>query len=556
MKNIVRIFALGGLDENGKNLYVVEVNDDIFVLEAGMKFPDNLTQGVDMIIPDYTYLIENKDRVKAYFISHGHDDIMAALPYIIQKVPAPVYCSWSAKEMIELTAKRRRQQAVFDFRIVEAGDQINIAGHEVTFFGTTHSINGSLGIAIDTGNGLVVYTSDFIIDYEALPQYRTNLDALVDLERRGVLCLMTESVNCGVPGHTSPNHRITPIVEPIFKESKGRLIFSFYNQNVFGIREALDLVLKYKKRLYVCDSELEAILKAATKFGVLKMPANLFADANDLRRIGNEDIVILIGGIGQEVFRTLDRMALGEDNNITIKESDNVIIASPAVPGLEALSTKVIDDIYKTGAKVINIKRRDVVSMHAHTEDIKLMLSLLQPKYYLPVKGEYRNLVSNAQIAINMNMGFNHNNILVYDNGMVVQFEDGIFTPNGDTVKVGDIMIDGLSIGDVGDTVISDRQKMGDDGVLIIGISVNPITKEIVAGPDPQMRGLVFLKDAEELIGQLVLMFRDLIQEALDNETIGFDETKVRIKDKITNLVRKYTGKDPMVLPVIIDVTR
>jgi len=554
MKNIVRIFALGGLDENGKNMYVVEINKDIFVLEAGMKYPDTMAQGVDMIIPDYQYLIDNKNRVKAYFISHGHDDIMGALPYIIQKVPAPVYCSWSAQAMIKLTAERRKQPAAFDFRIVEDGQTIDIAGHEVTFFGTTHSINGSLGIAIDTGDGLVVYTSDFIIDHEALPQYRSNLATLVDMERKGVLCLMTESVACGISGHTSPNHRLTPIIEPLFEENKGRIIISVYNQSVFGIREILDLVNKYKRRLYICDAELRKILQAAVEFGALKIPAGMRADERDLKRPGNDDIVVMVGGIGRGVFNALGRMAVGEDKDIIIKPTDNVIIASPEVPGLETLATRVIDDLYKTGAKIVNIKKHSVVPMHAHSEDIKLMLSLVKPKYYLPVKGEYKNLVANAQIALGMNMGFNHNNIFVWDNGMVALFEDGVFKGCSEVIQVGDLMIDGLSLGDVGNTIINDRQKMSDDGVLILGITVDSINRTIIAGPDPQMRGLVFLKDADDLVAQLVLNFRGLVQEALNNDTIGFDETKVKIRDKIVSLVRKYTGKDPMVLPVIIDI--
>lgn len=556
MKNIVKIFALGGLDENGKNMYVLEINQDIIVFEAGMKYPDNLSRGVDMIIPDYKYLKDNKKRVKAYFISHGHDDIMGALPYIIQHVPAPVYCSRVTREMIELTAKRRKQKVKFDFREVKAGDIIDINGHETTFFATTHSINESLGVAVETGDGLVVYSSDFILDYEYLQQYRTNLDSFVDLQRKGVLCLMTESVSCHIPGHTSPNHRITPIVEPIFIENTGRIIFSFYSQNLFGIREAIDLAIKYKRRVYIFDDEMKEILDAATGFGTIRIPSYLKADESDLRRPGNEDIVILVTGIGQAVFSYLGRMSEGEDKNVSIKPTDNVVIASPVVPGLETFSTRVIDEVFKTGAKVYNINRQQVVSMHAHAEDIKLLINLVRPKYYLPVKGDYKNLVSNAQIAVSMNLGYNHNNVFVFDNGMVAYFEDGVFKGCSEIIENGEIMIDGLSLGNVESTVISDRQKMADEGVLILGISVDSKNKKIIAGPDPQMRGLIFLRDAEEFVAELVRTFQNLVQEALDNKTVNHDETKVKIREKIISLVRKYTGKDPLVLPVIIDINQ
>lgn len=556
MKNNVKIFALGGLDENGKNMYVLEINNDIFVFEAGMKYPDNLSRGVDMIIPDYKYLYENRARVKCYFISHGHDDIMAALPYVIQKVPAPVYCSWSSKEMILMTAKRRKQKVDFDFHLVKAGDSVNISGHNATFFATTHSINESLGIAIDTGNGQVVYSSDFIMDYESLQQYRTSYESLVKIAEKGVLCLMTESVNCDLPGHTAPNHRITPKIERLFSETKGRLIISVYTQNIFCVREVIDLAIKYKRRVYVYDQEMKEILQAASDFGTLRIPSYLKAEESDINRPGNDDILVLVSGIGKEIFNNLERMATGEDKHLSIKDTDTVIIASPAVPGLETKSSSVIDEIYKTGARTINIKRRDVVSMHAHEEDIKLMINIMKPKYYLPVKGEYKNLLANAQIAVSMNQGYNHSNVFVFDNGMIASFEDGESKGYAGDVDYGEIMIDGLSLGNVGSIIINDRQKMSDDGVLILGVSVDSKERKIVAGPDPQMRGLIFLRDADEFIADLVLNFQNLVQEALDSDTIGFDETKVKIHDKIVSLVRKYTGKDPMVLPVIIDIAK
>lgn len=554
MKNIVKIFALGGLDENGKNLYVLEINSDIFVFEAGLKFPETLSTGVDMIIPDISYLEKNKKRVKAYFISHGHDDIMGALPYLIQKVPAPVYCTRVTQYMIEDTATRFNQDVKFDFHIVKSEETITIAGHEVIFFSTTHSISESLGIAVETGNGLVVYTGDFIIDYEALPQFRTDINLLSRIGDRKVLCLMTESIACDKGGHTSPNHKITPIIEPIFSEKSGRIILSFYSQNMFGIREAIDLAIKYKRRIYVQDKGLQSILKNSTEFGTLMIPPYLYLRADEVNRPGNEDAVILIGGLGESVFLTLGKIAGGEDKYVMVRPTDNIVIASPSIPGLEVLSTKIIDELYKTGAKVTNIKSKQVVSMHARAEDIKMMISLLTPKYYLPVKGEYRNLVTNAQIAVGMQLGYNHTNVFVYDNGMVAYFEDGVYKGCSETFDLHEIMIDGLGFGDVGSSVITDRQKLADDGVLILGISVDSKAKEIVAGPDIQMRGLIFLKDADYFLAELVKTYESMVNEALNKNEINNSDTRVKIRDRLVGLVRRFTGKAPLILPVILDV--
>lgn len=555
MLNKLRIFALGGLDENGKNMYVIEINDDIFVLEAGIKYPESSMPGIDMIIPDVGYLIKNKKRVKGYFISHGHDDIMGALPYVLNDVPAPIYCSRITAELIMSSAKRYKLNVNFDFRLASPNSKSKIDKYDVYYFSTTHSVGESLGIAIDTGSGLVVYTGDFIIDYGALPQYRTDVNMLSQLGDKKVLVLLTESVDCDKTGHTSPNHKITPIVENIFSEHKGRILATFYTQNLFGIREIIDLAVKYQRKIVIYDDEMKQVLGAVSKFGILSIPPTLQLSKDELNRPGNEDAVIIISGIGEYLFRTLEQIAGGESEaGLKIKSTDMFIIGSPSIPGLEVISTRAIDELYKTGANILNIKKKQLSSMHAHEEDIKMMLSIFHPKYYMPVKGEYRHLIANAQIAVGMQQGYNHKNVFVCDNGMVVTFEDGVYKGLADSVPVGEVMIDGLGIGDVGSQAINDRQKLSDNGVLILGITVDTKKKEIIAGPDVQMRGLIFLKDADDFLKELTQLFQTLVLEALESGNIKFDETKVKIRDKINFFVRKATGKDPMVLPVIVEV--
>lgn len=555
MPNQVKIFALGGLDENGKNMYIVEVNNDIYVFEAGMKFPESSMPGIDMIIPDVGYLIKNKDRVRAYFISHGHDDIMGALGYVIADVPAPIYCSWATKMFVEDAAKRFGLKPNFDFVVVKTGDEVPFGNHKAIFFGTSHSASFSLGIALDTGQGYVVYTGDFIIDYGAPINYSTDVKTIAKIGEKEILCLMAESVDCDRPGHTSPNHKIAPIVDSILSKNSGRIIATFYSQNVFNIREFLDISKKYNRKVLFFDKEMQRIFYRSMDQGTFSIPQSLVLAHEDLTRPGNEDAVVIVSGIGEKLLHIVERLASGETvNNLTIKESDTIIVASPTIPGLEITFTKSIDALYRTGANIVNIKRKDVSSMHAHTEDIKMILTLLKPKYYMPVKGDFRHLVFNAQIAVDMNAGYNHSNTLVYDNGMVALFEDGVYKGNEAQIEVGEVMIDGLGVGDVGSYVLNDRAKLADNGVLILGITVDMKTKEVIAGPDVQQRGLFYVKDSERVLSEITKIFLEMVQDQMKDNSIQNEDAMNKIRDRLSMHIRRTTGKDPLIMPVVVRI--
>lgn len=554
MANKVKIFALGGLDEVGKNMYVLEINDDIFVFDAGSKLPEKMMPGIDLIIPKYDYLIENKDRVKAIFISHGHDEVMAALPYIVKDLKTPIYCSNVTIRMLNDTTERLGIKAKFNFKVVGSGDEVKIAGHNVLFYGTTHSVSESLGIAVDTGDGYVVYSGNFIIDYGALPQYKSDINLISRLGDRKVLCLLAESLGADKEGFTSPHHKITSVVEPLFATDNGRLIFSMHAQNLFMIREVLDLAVKYKRKILIYNKKIEALYKnPLNDYAMHSVPQNLFLPVDELNRPGNDNVVIIVTDIGERLLHTLSRIAGGGDKNIYVKPNDTFIIANHPLPGLEILQTKTVDDIYRTGASVLNIPKKQVSSMHGHAEDLKMLISLLRPKYYMPIMGEYNKLLANAQIAVSMHAGYNHTNVFVYDNGMIASFEDGVYKGYAGQVEVGDVMIDGLGIGDVGSSVLQDRQKLSDDGVVILGITVDKKSKKIVAGPDVQMRGVIFLKDADDFVTNLIQLFETTVNEVLERGPIT-DEEKVYIRDKIYYFVRRSTGKEPLVLPVIVEI--
>ena len=367
MANKVKIFALGGLDEVGKNMYVLEINDDIFVFDAGSKLPEKMMPGIDLIIPKYDYLIENKDRVKAIFISHGHDEVMAALPYIVKDLKTPIYCSNVTIRMLNDTTERLGIKAKFNFKVVGSGDEVKIAGHNVLFYGTTHSVSESLGIAVDTGDGYVVYSGNFIIDYGALPQYKSDINLISRLGDRKVLCLLAESLGADKEGFTSPHHKITSVVEPLFATDNGRLIFSMHAQNLFMIREVLDLAVKYKRKILIYNKKIEALYKnPLNDYAMHSVPQNLFLPVDELNRPGNDNVVIIVTDIGERLLHTLSRIAGGGDKNIYVKPNDTFIIANHPLPGLEILQTKTVDDIYRTGASVLNIPKKQVSSMHGH----------------------------------------------------------------------------------------------------------------------------------------------------------------------------------------------
>lgn len=557
MPNIVKILSLGGLDENGKNMLLVDINNDIFVFEAGLKYPESSMPGIDKIIPDASYLIKNKHRVKAYFISHGQDDQMGALAYLIKEVPAPIYTSEITAYFIKDTVRRFHVDKVnFDFKYVNSGEMHRIAGHSVTFFSVTHSTMQSLGISIDTPDGQIVYTGDFIFDFGATQHFKTDIKTLAQLGDKPVLLLMSESMGSTKVGHTSPGHRLTPLIEPTFQEAKGRIILTAYAQSLFHIHEIIALAMKYKRKILFYSREMNTIIKDLAELKVMSVPSSMRMDYADLTRAGHEDAVILVTGVGEKVFHVLEQIATGDNQkNLKVLPTDTFIVSTPPIVGLEKVAAKATDELFKTGAKVVTVSRKKIVSMHPHQEDLKMMLSMLRPKYYMPVKGEYHHLMANAQVAVSMNAGYNHMNTFVYDNGMFLRLEDGKRVDGKDEAFITkDVYVDGLVVGDVGSYVIQDRQKLSDNGVAIFGITIDKTKREIVAGPDIQMRGLIYLKNADEFVKGISSTFTSTVEEILKQPVYTVDDMTQRVRERLILQIRRATGKDPIIIPAIVEI--
>ena len=548
----VKLFTLGGNDEDGKNIIVVEINDEIYIIDAGVAYPrSSELLGVEVSIPDFTYLIENKDRLKAIFITHGHDDVMGALSYLLKEVNVPIYTTPLTALMIEDSLKK---SGVKKYKInqVDRNANFKIGKRKFVTFGLTHSIPDTFGLAIDTEHGYIVHSTEFVIDSDVQHEkFSCDISEIASIGKKGVYMLTMESVRSAQDGFTSPKHRITEKIESAFENTDKRIITTLYDQNIYRLMEVLELAHRYKRKVYFYNEEVRTLLSHLHKLNYYRLPAGF--EVGDSRFDNDMDnIVIIVSATGRSVFTTMHRIAMGEDDRITLKENDTVIIASPIVPGTEVEAGSMENELYKEDIKVVSLNHKLVSSMHASKEDIKLMINLLKPKYYIPVKGEYLDLVTNANIAFDM--GLLAKDIIVLDNGQVAKFEDGEFKESTEFIKLEDVLIDGKEHLDTTGLVLRDRQTLATDGAIIAGIVINHKTKEVIGGPDIQSRGVIYLKDADDIIKEVGNILENAINQAKEDNTYDNVTVRTEARDLIAKYVFKETGKRPMILPVIIEV--
>jgi ribonuclease J len=547
----VRIFALGGLDEDGKNLYVVEVNQDIFVIEAGIKYPDIEQLGIEMIIPDMKYLVENKDRVRGIFITHAHDDAMAALPYLLKLANIPIYTTPLSAVMIEEMLKKANIKDVKIHRIKRNG-KLAIGKVNIRTFGLTHSIADAFGLAIETDQGAIVYAGEYIIDLNARnAAFSCDISEFAEIGKKGVLALMVESVYAEKPGFTAPNHRITDYIENAIEDAQGRIFITLYEQNLYRLIEVIELANKYKKKIYFNNENQRNLLRQVEKLGYYHVPAGLELSAE---KFTNDftNVIIIVSASGPNVFRVMHRITTAEDTKIELHVDDTVIIGSPVVPGTELEAGQMENELYKEGVHVVTLDRKKILSLHASSEDIKMLLFLLKPKYFIPVHGEYRQMVVNANIALDS--GYFADRIVVLDNGQVALFEDKLLKNTSTILPLEDLMIDGNESLDISGMVLKDRVSLSTDGAIIVGVVVNYATKEVIGGPDVQSRGFIYLKDADYIVKEIGNMVERIIIDAVAAGKYENMAVRMEAKDKITRYVYKETGKHPMILPVIVEI--
>ncbi len=545
----IKIFALGGLNEDGKNMYVVEVDHDIFIFDAGLKYADDKMLGVDYIIPNYDYIKKNRKNIKGIFITHGHYDNMGALSEILKEVPdLPIYGTSFTMEIIkdDLLADNL---SVKNLRVIKPHRKINFGKNSIFPISLTHMVPDNVGYVLYTPDGAIFYTGNFVFDSTMLGAYKTDIGKLAYVGKQGVLCLLSESLYADKQGFTSPNHRTAKALREVINKADGRILYNIYQAQLYRIQELFNEIKNTDRNVVIMGKSLESVILKAIDKNYVNFDKKRILPISHVK---DDKIVVIISDERERPFSNLKRIVRGYDKFITVTPDDTIIFASPIEDGMERTATKILDGLAKIGANVIELSRKKYLSHHASSEDLMLMIDLMQPKYYMPVIGEYRHQVANRNVAKEVGMDDDH--ILLRLNGEVAYFENGELVDNGMKVPVDDILIDGLAAGDVGELVLKDRELLSDSGIVLITATIDKQTKEILAGPEVLTRGFIFVKDNINLIKDAEKIATDVIHENTNSNYVDFSKVKLGIRDKVGKYFYEQTECKPMILIVIGEV--
>lgn len=560
----IKICALGGLDEKGRDCYVLEINNDIIVIDAGTSLPDKTIPGIDFLLPNASYILKNKDRVKGYVITHGHDEQMSALKYFYDHAPAPIYCTRFTKQLMEWNNRIQgvKTKVPFDFHIVNPTDTFSIAGHVVHTFQTSHNVPGSFGLAIETSRGNIVYSSDYIVDYSLKEKdYIFDFQAIGRISEKPTFLLMEESKAATKSGYCAPRHKVREKIIKYFRDEDKRIFVDCFWQNVYRIQEIVTLCKEFNKKIYCYNKYTFQIMQEFVQSQDFDIKPEDLVTKEDLLRIRAQDTVILLLAHGDELYSELSALARGEneDKRIALGKDDIFINCALATPTYQVAETRSMDNLYRTGCTVVWLKSKDVTAMHAHQEDIKALLSFLKPQYYFPIRGTFVDMMANAKLALNMGIGLTHMNIFILDNGMQIAFEGEnkrpmIIPPEATGIDIAPALVDGKGISTVGDVIIEERLKLAQDGVVVVAATISTKEKKIVAGPDCQMRGFVYVKEAEPLLKSVSQIFVDEINTMFQSGKVDIPAVRNQISERARRFIKRDNGREPLVLPMIIEV--
>ena len=549
----VKIMALGGVRENGKNLYVAEVNDSIFVLDAGLKYPEDEQLGVDLIIPNLDYLIDNKDRVQGIFLTHGHADAIGALPYLVSEVKVPVFGSELTIELAKLMVKNNDASKKFkNFHVVDAQTEIEFEEATVSFFKTTHSIPESLGIVVGTKEGNIVYTGDFKFDQAASRMYQTDLARIAEIGREGVLALLSDSANADSNVQVASEAEVGLEMEQVISDWQGRIIVAAVASNLVRIQQVFDSAADNGRRVVLTGYDVENIVRTAIRLKKLSISdEKLIIKPKDMHRFEDHELIILDAGRMGEPINSLRKMAIGRHRHVTIKEGDLAYIVTTPTISKEAVVARVENLIYKAGGVVKSITQNMRVSGHANGRDLQLMINLLKPKYLFPIQGEYRELAAHADLALELGM-FPENIYIMKWGDIMVLSEDG-FLHEG-AVSAGDVMIDGNAIGDVGNIVLRDRKVLSEDGIFIVALTVNRKKKKIISRARVNTRGFVYVKKSRDILRESADIANNAVESYLGQDHFEWGELKSLVRDEVGKYLFEQTKRRPAILPVVMEV--
>ncbi|MDR1570829.1 MAG: ribonuclease J [Oscillospiraceae bacterium] len=550
-KSKVKIIPLGGVDEIGKNMYVIEYGDDIIVIDCGLIFPKEDMLGIDLVIPDITYLIKNKDRVRAFVFTHGHEDHIGATPYILKHFQAPSYGTRLTLALVEQKLKEHRVTGV-KLNVVQPGDIVNIGKLKVQFIRVNHSIAGAVALAVHTPEGIIIHTGDFKVDFTPVDGGVTDLNTLALLGSRGVLALMSDSTNVERAGYTMSEKSVAETFDNLFVKAGGRIFVAMFASNVNRIQMIINAAERYGRKVCFVGRSMVNVSKLAMQLGDMHAAPGTLLDIDELDRFPDHQIVIMTTGSQGEPMAGLTRMAYSEHRKLTIKPTDMVVVSANPIPGNEKFVSRVINQLYRCGADVIYEAMEKVhVSGHACQEELKLMITLTRPRYFIPVHGEFRHLCQHAALA--EQTGIPADRVIVPGLGDVLEL-DALDIRKTGTVQTGSVLIDGLGIGDVGNVVLRDRKHLSQDGLIIIVVAIERESGMLVSGPDVISRGFVYVREAEELIENTKELVRGILADYDRVDPCDWATIKNRVKDDLHKYLYEQLQRNPMVLPIIVEI--
>ncbi|MDR3225722.1 MAG: ribonuclease J [Clostridiales Family XIII bacterium] len=546
----MRVIPLGGLNEIGKNMTAFEYGESIIIIDCGMSFPEDEMYGIDVVIPDFEYIEKNIHKVKGLVITHGHEDHIGGVPYLLKRVSVPVYATGLALGLIKSKLDEHKLKA--KLKRIEAGHKLTLGDFKIEAIHMTHSIADSLAFAIYTPLGVVFHSGDFKVDYTPVGNFPIDLPRLAELGGKGVLLMLSDSTNANRKGHSNSERHLNTIMENIFRDTDRRILIATFASNVHRVQTIIDTAVKFRRKVALSGRSMDKILNLAIEMGYVKIPKDVLVDLNDTKKIPDKKLVIITTGSQGEPMSALARMATGDHRQIQIRKGDRIILSSTPIPGNEKSVSNIVNRLLAMGADVTYSEIADIhVSGHACEEELKLLFSLIRPKYFMPVHGEVRHLYRHAAIA--EEMGIQNKNIFILENGNVLEVRQDKVEITDEKIDIEPVFVDGLGVGDISEIVLRDRKLLSESGLIIVVVTIDPSTGKVLSGPDILSRGFTYVRENEELIDELRGVASAKLKDLKSAGTHGHSAIKKEITNELRRYIYKKTGRSPMILPILMD---